>query len=279
MNSRESKSLPDSKKDFLETGNTLIGKLALRARRRDRYVVARESASSNTPHRASLAGMFEEESKRKRNAGFARFCRERLELTLDNLQLGVCVWPNRWSGGLAEIQRTILSFPSTYQLLPTYNECCGFSETGFAKGAAYFDILSPANWARFTWLPPEFKSEHGLRFISSNLEVSRRLKELLAKPIFEDPARLSDVRYIANGFIETWSRVFFQPTTGLINGHTVNIGDGTPSLVLQGRQGPDRRGDAGTRRGRFRDCPATRADPTTSVHLAPASTPVADADG
>ena len=36
--------------------------------------------------------MFEEESKRKRNAGFARFCRERLELTLDNLQLGVCVW-------------------------------------------------------------------------------------------------------------------------------------------------------------------------------------------
>ena len=44
-------------------------------------------------------------------------------------------------------------------------------------------------------------------------------------------------------------------------------------------QGPDCRGDAGPRRGRFRDCPATRADPTTSVHLAPASAPAAGADG
>lgn len=47
----------------------------------------------------------------------------------------------------------------------------------------------------------------------------------------------------------------------------------------KGRQGPDRRGDAGTRRGRFGDCQAARAEPTTSVHLAPTSTPIADADG
>jgi pimeloyl-ACP methyl ester carboxylesterase len=139
-------------------------------------------------------------------------------------------WPNQWSGGLTEIQKTILSFPSTYQLLPTYDECCGFSETGLTQGASYFDILSPTYWSRFTWLPGEFRSKQGFQFISSNLEVTRRLKDLLSKPIFDDPSRAADVRYIANGFIDTWSRVFFHPTTGFITGHKVNIGDGTVLL-------------------------------------------------
>jgi hypothetical protein len=37
--------------------------------------------------------------------------------------------------------------------------------------------------------------------------------------------------YIANGFLQTWSRVFFHPSTGVITGHTERPGDETVLLI------------------------------------------------
>ena len=146
------------------------------------------------------------------------------------LKEGFDHWPSTWSGGTTEIQRTILSFPSTYQLLPTYSECCGFSAAADPVHAQYVDILDPAVWARFKWLPPEYQSGKGLDFLSKSLQTARELKSLLANPIIRDQSGYSRVHFVANGFLDTWSRVFFDPKDGNIVGHTTSPGDGTVLL-------------------------------------------------
>jgi hypothetical protein len=146
------------------------------------------------------------------------------------LKNGFDNWPNLLSGGLKEIQRTILSFPSTYQLLPTYPQCCGFSETVDPAHAAYVDILAPSTWMKFSWLPDDFKSGKGYDFLSSSLAEAKRLKTLLSAPIFQSPANVSKLHFVANGFIETWSSVFFRPGTGDIVGGVPFPGDGTVLL-------------------------------------------------
>jgi pimeloyl-ACP methyl ester carboxylesterase len=146
------------------------------------------------------------------------------------LKSGFDSWPNALSGGLAEIQRTILSFPSTYQLLPTYDQCCGFSNTVDPVHSDYVDILTPSIWKKFNWLPDEFKSGNGYDFLSSSLAEAKRLKNLLSAPIFQSPANIGKLHFVANGFIDTWSRVFFNPSTGEIVGSTLSPGDGTVLL-------------------------------------------------
>jgi pimeloyl-ACP methyl ester carboxylesterase len=150
----------------------------------------------------------------------------------DRLHNGFQNWPSAWSGGLPEIQKTILSFPSTYQLLPTYQECCAFGDSARPAGndTTYVDILVPETWARFGWLPDEFKRGAGVEFLKGELAEARRLKALLAAPILRDPAGYSRLRFIANGFLSTWSRVFFDPDNGAITGNIKNRGDGTVLL-------------------------------------------------
>jgi pimeloyl-ACP methyl ester carboxylesterase len=147
-------------------------------------------------------------------------------------------WPNALSGGLEQIQRTILSFPSTYQLLPMYDQCCGFSETANPVTASYVDILSPETWLRFNWLPKEYKEGQGYEFLSQSLVEAKRLKTLLSEPIFKDLGRYQNIHFIANGFIETWSRVFFHPNSGMITGHTTFGGDGTVILESATNKNP-----------------------------------------
>ena len=146
------------------------------------------------------------------------------------LKEGFDHWPNTLSGGITEIQRTILSFQSTYQLLPTYSECCGFSTNADPVHAQYVDILDPAVWARFKWLPEEYQSGKGFEFLSNSLATARQLKSLLANPIIKDQSGYSRVHFVANGFLDTWSRVFFDPKDGAITGHTMSPGDGTVLL-------------------------------------------------
>jgi pimeloyl-ACP methyl ester carboxylesterase len=146
------------------------------------------------------------------------------------LKNGFDNWPDGLSGGLVEIQRTILSFPSTYQLLPMYDQCCGFSETVDPVGATYADILSPSTWGRFSWLPDEFKAGNGKDFLAKALGDAKRLKSLFARPLLQDTHSNSKLHFVANGFLDTWSRVFFHPKTGIIIGRTTMPGDGTVLL-------------------------------------------------
>jgi pimeloyl-ACP methyl ester carboxylesterase len=139
-------------------------------------------------------------------------------------------WPSALSGGLEEIQRTILSFPSTFQLLPTYNECCGWSANADSVAASYFDVLTSSTWERFSWLPTDFKNGPRLEALKAHLAEATRLKELLRKPIFTDASDNARLHFVANGFLDTWSRVFFHPQTGAITGAQRFPGDGTVLL-------------------------------------------------
>jgi len=139
-------------------------------------------------------------------------------------------WPISLSGGIVEIERTILSFPSTYQLLPTYDECCGFSADGNAVTANYIDILDSRNWSKFSWLPEDYKAGARFKALSTFLVDAQKLKEVLKAPIFNNADGYARMHFIANGFLDTWSRVFFDPNTGAISANTVSPGDGTVLL-------------------------------------------------
>jgi pimeloyl-ACP methyl ester carboxylesterase len=147
-----------------------------------------------------------------------------------NLRDGFDHWPNAWSGGLDEIQRTILSFPSTYELLPTYTDCCGFSKGGDRVNVQYVDILEPNVWKRFSWLPADFKAGPRFDAMSAYLLGAKQLKSLMQSPITMDPEVTARIHFIGNGFLNTWSRVFFDDQTGAISGSLLRPGDGTVLL-------------------------------------------------
>jgi pimeloyl-ACP methyl ester carboxylesterase len=137
-------------------------------------------------------------------------------------------WPTAWSGGLGEIQLTILSFPSIYQLLPTYADCCAFGPKGGAVN--YVDILDPEVWQRFSWLPADLKVGRRARAMGAYLQEARLLKQLMRSPISVDPEASARIHFIGNGFLDTWSRVFFDEQTGAISETILRPGDGTVLL-------------------------------------------------
>jgi len=157
----------------------------------------------------------------------------------ERLRDGFEDWPSALSGGLIEIQKTILSFPSTYQLLPAYSECCGFSKNADPTSARYVDIFSPDTWKRLS-IPDDYKTGIYSGTLTEYLIDARKLKDLFQSPVTSDPNDLPRIRYVANGFIDTWSRVFFDPLTGNITGRTTEPGDGTVLLfsATNGLQAP-----------------------------------------
>jgi hypothetical protein len=141
------------------------------------------------------------------------------------------ITPPALSGGLLRIQRAVLSFPSTYQMLPRYADCCAFSEKGDNSDAVDVDdILDPSLWSKFSWLPDEFKTGRGAAFVATQLLETKNLRELLRKPIEGASGNLLKSYFIANGLLKTWSRVYFSPKTGQISGHADMEGDGTVLL-------------------------------------------------
>ncbi|MFO1159329.1 MAG: hypothetical protein U1E60_10865 [Reyranellaceae bacterium] len=158
----------------------------------------------------------------------------------ERLKDGFEHWPNSLSGGISEIQKTILSFPSTYQLLPTYAECCAFSTGGDESTAEYKDVLDIETWTRFSWLPVDFKTGPYAKALSAHLEEARKLRELFLHPISTNLDEWTRIFYIANGFVDTWSRVFFDSATGNVVGKTLKPGDGTVLLFSATGGVPDR---------------------------------------
>jgi len=146
------------------------------------------------------------------------------------LQEGFEKWPSALSGGLNEIETTILSFPSTYQLLPVYEECCGFSSDGNPVTANYVDVLEDKTWSRFSWLPQEYKSGPRADALHEFLGDAKKQREIMKQPIFNNADGYARVHFVANGFMETWSRVFFDTNTGNILSNTLSPGDGTVLL-------------------------------------------------
>lgn len=158
----------------------------------------------------------------------------------ERLKEGLDHGPSKGARGFVDLQRTILSFPSTFQLLPFYEECCGFSSDANPVSANYFDVLDVDNWRRFSWLPSELRDPAGLEALRARLADAKRLKALVHKPIFSDPIDNARLHFIGNGFVETWSRVFFDPQSGAITGSSKFPGDGTVLLFSATNGEPSR---------------------------------------
>ncbi len=53
---------------------------------------------------------------------------------------------NLFMGGLEGFRRTVISFPSTFELMPSYDDCCGGGATGAAFAAASLQAWEALNW-------------------------------------------------------------------------------------------------------------------------------------
>ena len=80
------------------------------------------------------------------------------------------------------------------------------------------------------WLPDDFKGSDGAAFVRKQLLEAKKLSDLMRRPIFPNGSNNPEPIFVANGFLKTWSRVYFDPQSGAINGHTEVIGDRTVIL-------------------------------------------------
>jgi pimeloyl-ACP methyl ester carboxylesterase len=59
------------------------------------------------------------------------------------------------AGGIDAIRRVALSFPSLYELFPTYDHCC---RVGTPQKFTYLNVLNPTAWRDRDWLPAEYRA-------------------------------------------------------------------------------------------------------------------------
>ncbi len=130
-------------------------------------------------------------------------------------------WRNLAAGGIPTIRETMLSFPSVYQLLPSYPNCCGWKDQ--QGRITYFDSTDEAAWKRFSWLPAELNSSSGRQALATYLDEARTIHRLMQAQM---PATVRTAN-IVTGLIDTQWKTFFDPNTGKFNGTTDFAGDGT----------------------------------------------------
>ena len=84
-------------------------------------------------------------------------------------------------GGIDSVRRIMLSFPSTYEMLPSYEGCCRLGGAGQFRA---LDVLDPQTWTQRDWLPQEYRTG-GQRadVFQSGLERARRLSELMRRVV------------------------------------------------------------------------------------------------
>jgi pimeloyl-ACP methyl ester carboxylesterase len=132
-------------------------------------------------------------------------------------------WQNAMAGGLPAIRETLLSFPSVYQLLPSYKNCCFWREKEYAPLEGEFSAFDETAWSKFGWLPSRFRTAEGQRFVAGALTDARRLAVSMREPI---PATVRHAN-VVTGLITTQSKTYFNPRTGDFAGQEGLEGDGT----------------------------------------------------
>jgi len=132
-------------------------------------------------------------------------------------------WKNAVAGGLTTIRDTLLSFPSVYQLLPSYKNACGWRKADEGPVEAEFSSFDERAWASFNWLPNRFQTAEGKAFVSSALADAQRVATLMQADI---PSTIRQAN-IVTGIIDTRWKSFFHPKTGAFTGEATYAGDGT----------------------------------------------------
>lgn len=90
---------------------------------------------------------------------------------------------NLFMGGIEGFRRTMLTFPSTFDLIPRYEGCCG--EDGNSSPA--FNIDDPDAWSRLNWDGIEAAD---LPDLSAARDRQMRIQAVIEQPL---PARIEDV--------------------------------------------------------------------------------------
>ena len=117
----------------------------------------------------------------------------------------------------------MLTFPAVYQLLPSYPNCCGWEKDGTEQIGGYFDSTDEKAWAKFAWVPDQFKTEQGRQALGDMLHETSHLQELMKQPIPEEVRSFN----IVTGLIDTQWKTFFGSQSGAFVGTKNYPGDGT----------------------------------------------------
>jgi pimeloyl-ACP methyl ester carboxylesterase len=88
---------------------------------------------------------------------------------------------NLLAGGIETMRRVMLSFPSIYELLPTYDKCC---RLGVPEHYQAINIFDPSIWNKYEWLPPDYR-DGGARAaaFADGLSRAKRVRDLMRRDV------------------------------------------------------------------------------------------------
>jgi pimeloyl-ACP methyl ester carboxylesterase len=134
---------------------------------------------------------------------------------------------NWLAGGVRTIRRVMFSFPSLYELFPSYDHCCRFGRP-VPGGYTDFDPTDAKLWQTGDWIPPEQRTSPRLEVLLEGLDNARKLSALLRQPFPNtvEQTLFAGDKFSTNLYLyvdpndKTWEHWHF----------TQSVGDGTVSL-------------------------------------------------
>lgn len=133
-------------------------------------------------------------------------------------------WENMLAGGVTQIRETLMTFPSVYQLLPSYAGCCilGSPDESETKRRA-FSSFSFEFWESLSFLPDQFRTTKGKSFLKQSLQEAEQVHHLLQAPI---PGHVKFAPLVT-GLLSTKWRAYIDPKTKTFVHWDLSRGDGT----------------------------------------------------
>lgn len=133
-------------------------------------------------------------------------------------------WYANWmSGGMPKIRRIMLSFPSFYELLPSYQFCCSLVDEDGTRRE--LQLRTKQGWDRLAWEIATGNSRPDKR-VTHALAEGERLKALILEDI-QNHIAAKDLFRVASREIKTKGRFRVSATTGKIREFNHFLGDGT----------------------------------------------------
>ena len=131
---------------------------------------------------------------------------------------------NFLAGGVDQVREVSFTFPSLFELLPSYTYCCIW---GLPEEPRHpINLLDETHW--FQGLVPfRLRREPWRSQLVTRFATARQLHELLSSPV----PQTVDYYPFAGDHLETLSQVYFDPRTGWPETWTTGRGDGTVLLV------------------------------------------------
>jgi pimeloyl-ACP methyl ester carboxylesterase len=133
-------------------------------------------------------------------------------------------WKNALAGGIQDLRSTFFTFPSIFQLLPSYNGCCFQSPPGGNSDARInFDPFAVSFWTQVESLPDEYRTQIGIESLTQKLDEARTVRNLLLR---EFSPKVEFVP-IVSGIVPTVWRTYLDTKTGRFLQWDTSYGDGT----------------------------------------------------